>query len=138
MPAAMPQYTFELHNGQSGIADTAGVSLPNRKGALAYAEDVVGELMRGRELQTRWWCLDVYERDERIFALPFAKFDHTLDHLRPDLRGMVETLCERQRSVGEAFNDIRATIRESRALLARSRGKLYVAAENGRSVIRDK
>lgn len=134
----MPCYTFELHDGESGIADTTGVNLHDRKGALAYARDVVGELMRGRELQTRSWCLDVFERDERIFTLPFAKFDPTLDHLRSDLRGAVEGLCERKRSFAEAVYTINETMRESRALLARSRGELYVAAEQGRSVIRDR
>ena len=136
--AAMPCYTFELHNGESGIADTTGVKLHDRKGALAYARDVVGELMRGRELQTRSWCLDVYEREKRIFTLPFAKFDPTLDHLRPDLRATVEALCECQRSFAEAVHTINETMRESRALLARSRGELYVAAEHGRPVIRDR
>jgi len=86
--AAMPNYTFELRDGSGGIDDETGVALADGVHALHYAQDVVHELMRSREAQTRTWRLDVYdEAGERVIELPFATIDPTLDHLRPELRG---------------------------------------------------
>jgi len=133
----MPRYTFKLRDGSRAIEDEAGVSLPDRERALAYARDVVGELMGCRENDTRSWRLDVYEEGkERIFEIVFASMDETLDHLSPELRGMMVGLCERKRSLQEAIHAARATLRESRAILARARGKPYLATLSGERVIR--
>ena len=52
--------------------------------------------MSGREAQTRSWRLDVYEdNNERIFEIPFVSIDRSLDHLVPELRTIVEGLCDR-------------------------------------------
>lgn len=134
----MPQYTFELRDGAGGTTDEVGVSLPDRGGALRYAHNVVHELMSHRELQTRFWRLDVYEDDhQRVFEIPFASVDQTIAHLSAEWRRAMERLCERRRSLAEVMHAAGVTVRESRALVARSRGKLYVAAEAGRSTIRD-
>jgi hypothetical protein len=60
--------------------------------------------MRCRELQTRYWLLEVYQEmgQEPLFDILFANVDPTLDHLRRELRVLVE---------------------KEQALLARSRGK---------------
>ena len=109
----MPNYTFELRDGSGGIDDETGVSLANGADALHYAQDVVHELMRSREAQTRTWRLDVYdEAGERVIELPFASVDPTLDHLRPELRAMVEKFCDRRRSVDELVYIARNTVSE--------------------------
>jgi hypothetical protein len=132
----MPLYTFELRDGSRGIADTVGVSLADRDQALCYAHDVIRELMGCREQQTRTWRLDVYEdHDRRVFEIPFTRLDETLDHLSPYWRSNIEDLCNRSRMLHETYNAARATIRESRALVARSRGKPYLATEGGRPII---
>jgi hypothetical protein len=134
----MPNYTFELRDGSGGIDDENGISLADGRDALRYARGVVQELMRSREAQTRTWRLDVYdEGGERVIELPFASLDPTLDHLRPEVRAMVETFCDRRRAVDETIYAVCITVRESQALLARSRGKLYVAARSGEKTIRD-
>ena len=121
----MPNYTFELRDGSGGIDDETGVSLADGADALHYAQDVVHELMRSREAQTRTWRLDVYdEAGECVIELPFASVDPTLDHLRPELRAMVEKFCDRRRSVDEMIYIARNTVSESQALVARSRGRL--------------
>jgi hypothetical protein len=133
----MPLYTFQLRDGVSPIFDDVGVDLPDRDHALAYAEEVARELMEGREVQTRSWRLDIYENhSERVFGVSFAAIDKTLDHLDPELRSTVERLCNSYRSWAEAVNAARNTVRESRALVARSRGKPYLAAIAGRQTIR--
>jgi hypothetical protein len=82
--------------------------------------------------------LDVYENNgEKIFEVPFASVDQTLDHLRPDYRAAVEQVARRIRSLRDVYYDATLTQRESRSLVARSRGKPYLAAGRGRKVIRD-
>jgi hypothetical protein len=134
----MPLYTFELRDGSCGIADTVGVSLADRDQALCYAYEVVRELMGCRERQTRTWRLDVYEdHDRRVFEIPFARLDETLDHLSPHWRTRIEEVCDRSRVLQETYNAARITVRESRALIARSRGKPYLVTEGGQPTIRD-
>jgi hypothetical protein len=93
--------------------------------------------MSCREAQTRIWCLDVYEGSgERIFQLPFARFDPTLDHFVPEMRKTVEQVSDLSRSLREAMASARVTLRESRALVALSRGRPYLATEMGERTIR--
>ena len=77
--------------------------------------------MRYREVQTRSWRLDVYENgDGPVCTLPFTSIDPTLDHVVPKLRMMVETMSERKRLLSEVLHAVNVTVRESRALVARS------------------
>ena len=132
----MPTYTFELRDGSSGIYDEIGIRLPDRERALQYAHDVVRELMSCQEMQTRFWRLDVYEDDAtRVFEIPFATVDQTLDHLTPELRMMMERLCERCRALTEVTHAAHTTMRESRALVALSRGKPYLVTCAGNRTI---
>ena len=135
----MPVFTFKLHDGRGGIEDDAGTSLADQDTALHYARDVVHELMKGREQETRCWRLDVYEEGgaEPIHEIPFARMDPSLDHLTPWFRDLVEVMAERKRGLGEAIHTARATIQESRALVARARGKPYLASQFGKAIIRD-
>jgi hypothetical protein len=133
----MPLYTFRLSDGSCEIADETGIALPDREHAHKYAHDVIRELMNCREPLTRTWLLGVYEDNrERVFEIPFVSIDQTLDHLRPDLRSKIEDLCGRSRRLTEAVAAAHATLRESRALVAQSRGKPYLAAERGRKTVR--
>lgn len=136
----MPLYKFRLRDGRGDLEDTTGVQLPDRDSALCYAHDVVRELMRSRELETRSWCLDVYEGDEPnspISEIPFASVDPSLDHLTPTYRTMVESMSERKRRLADVIHAAKGTIQESRALVARARGKPYLASRFGKSTIRD-
>jgi hypothetical protein len=134
----MPTYTFKVLDGCGDVEDESGVSLRDHDHALRYAREVIHELMRNREIETRSWRLEVYENgDGPIYAIPFASIDPTLDHLVPKLRTMVEAMCERKRLLGEVLHVVSATVQESRALVARSRGKPYLASRFGRSTIRD-
>jgi hypothetical protein len=133
----MPRYTFELMNSSSPVSDETGIEAPDREYAASYGQQVARELMYGRELQTRSWRLDIYEDvTERVAEIPFASVDPTLDHLGPELRSAVERLCTSYRSWLDAFDTARATLRESRALVALARGKPYLAAVNGDPTIR--
>ena len=133
----MPVYIFELRDGDRRIEDSSGVKLPDRDHALHYALDVAHELMSCREAQTRSWCLDVCDGSgERILEVPFARVDPTLDHLVPEIRTTLERMCERVLSLKEAISAAKVTMRESRALVALSRGRPYLATEMGERTIR--
>jgi hypothetical protein len=132
----MPVYTFELQDGELTVGDEDGLWFAERQHALDHAHRVARELMTARELQTRSWRLDVYEDGQRVDEIRFAGVDGTLDHLSPRLRMTVEHSCDRLRDYKAAVAAARATIRESRALVALSRGKPYLATERGEPTIR--
>jgi hypothetical protein len=133
----MPRYSFRLRDDDAGVEDDTGVNLPDVEIAYRYAGDVVYELMKGREQRTRSWLLEVFEGGEKIFEIPFARLDPTLDHLSAPLRELVEDTAQRIRSLKDTRYAAQATVQETRSLLARSRGKPYLAALRGRKVIRD-
>jgi hypothetical protein len=133
----MPTYTFKLSDDSDGVEDNTGVTLPGAEAALRYACDVVTELMDRREDVTRTWRLDVYEGARKVFEIPFASFDRSLDHLRPQHRDAVELICEQRRSLKDAVSEAKVTRRETQALVARSCGKPYLVTQRGQKVIRD-
>ena len=134
----MPTYTFRLLDDTGGVTDDLGVRLPDTKAAYGYACNVALELMDHREATTRSWRLDVYEnRAEKLFEVLFASVDETLNHLKPDNRKLVEVTAMRRRLLQDTLHAAWITCRESQALLARSRGKLYLAADHGQKTIRD-
>ena len=133
----MPRYTFALQDGTAPVDDESGVWLGSREQAREHAEGVAQELMRGREVQTRPWRLDVFEDGQVIYEISFASVDPTLDHLAPSLRTRVEASSVTIRSTREIIEAARATVREARALVAKSRGKPYLAAERGEPTIRN-
>lgn len=134
----MPRYTLKLRDGDDGVEDDNGVNLPDAEIAYRYACDVARELMHGRERSTRSWQLEVYEDgQEKVFEIPFVQLDQTLNHLNASMREVVEHSAQQIRSVAETRQAVRATVREARSLVARSRGRPYLAAERGRKVIRD-
>jgi CRP-like cAMP-binding protein len=132
----MPVYIFELRDGARPVTADDGVILRDREHALEYAVAVAQDLLKGQEAKARSWRLEVYEDDEHLFAIPLASVDETLDHCHADLRKLIEAVADRQRRLSEALHDARITVRESRALIAMSRGKPYLASEFGETTIR--
>lgn len=128
----MPLYTFELQDGQHPVGDETGVWFADRERALDHAHRVARELMSAREVQTRTWRLDVYEDGSRVEQIPFVHLDPTLDCLNPTLRTDVERCYDTLRDFKQAMSVARATMQESRALVARSRGKPYLATDGGK------
>ena len=51
---------------------------------------------------------------------------------------MVEKTSERVRSLSDALHAVEATVQETRALVARSRGKPYLATRFGKTIIRNR
>jgi hypothetical protein len=132
----MPFYTFELQDAERRVADETGVWFAAREHALDHAYNVARELMTARERETRSWRLDIYEDGERVEEIPFSRLDPTLAHLSPMLRTSVEEWSDTLRDFREAACSARETLRESRALIARSKGMPYLATEGGKPTIR--
>jgi hypothetical protein len=101
----MPIYSFKLRADEKVFADDAGVSLRNPKLAYNYACDVVRELMRRRESETRRWSLEAHEQSQgKIFDIPFAEIDSTLEALPENWPSVVEQLWQRVRSFQGALS----------------------------------
>jgi hypothetical protein len=133
----MPIYTLRLRSTGGASADHLGVCLADNATAYDFACSVARELMRNRETETRFWVLDVLQDSKKpVFQVLFARVDPTLDHLRRDLRTLVERASETVRALWDAAHAAELTARESRALLARSHGKPHLIAENGEVTIR--
>src|SRR5262245_48297675 len=94
---------------------------------MRHAKGVVRELMKNRELRTRHWQLHVRAQTGEVLAkLCFAQFDPTLDHLAPEWRQAVEDLSRRCLALREATSAARDTVLQSRALVARSKGRPHL------------
>lgn len=134
----MPVYTFKIDADGACLHDETGVSLRDRPLARQYAEQVAREMMARREKSTRHWHIDVYENDQLFLELPFSSVDPTMDNLSPELRATVVVALERKRSFKAVLEKSRRLALEASALVARSRGQLYLAAQNGESAILDR
>jgi Domain of unknown function (DUF6894) len=136
--ARMPTYTFKLRSDDGPVADNIGAALADNASAYNYACRVARELMRCREIETRHWLLEVYQDgDTPILHVPFASIDPTLDYLRGELRSLVETASKTKRALRDVIDAARQTLRESQALVARSRSRLYLICDNGELTIRN-
>jgi hypothetical protein len=134
----MPTYTFKLRSDAGGLADNTGAALADKASAYRYACSVARELMRCREIETRHWLLEVYQDGQGpLFDILFASIDPTLDHLRRELRTVVESASGNKRAFKDAVHAIGLTLRESRALLARSEGRPHLICDNGEVIIRN-
>jgi hypothetical protein len=134
----VPTYTFTLRGDGRDNSDDMGIALADNASAYRYACTVARELMRCRETQTPYWRIKVYRDGEGpVFDVLFATVDPTLDHLRRELRALVESASAKTGALKDVLYACEASLRESQSLLARSRGKPYLIAENGEITIRD-
>jgi hypothetical protein len=132
----MARYYFDLSDGEHGAQDQRGTELPDNGTAIAYGKEIAHDLMRNNERKNRHFSIAVCdEAHELLFTLPFVFVDETIRHLHPDLRTQLEVCYARRRGLAEAIDGARQTIRQSRALVARSRRRPYLAAVNGAAVV---
>jgi hypothetical protein len=107
------------------------------KGGKNAEAPLLKTIKGGKNAEARTWRLDVYEdKGARVFEIAFARFDEMFGHLAPKMRETMVDLRDRCRSLQEAMIAASITMRESRALVARSRGKPYLAAAFGKRTIR--
>jgi hypothetical protein len=113
----MPLYYSNLHDGSGGISDPEGTDLADRTAVEGHARAVVLEVMAHVEASTRHWLLEVCDESGRkLFQVPFAKIDRSIDHLEPRTRGLIEEVSQRRRVLASAIFNARA--RPGRSLLS--------------------
>jgi hypothetical protein len=129
----MPRYYFNLKRREDTLFDPDGTELPDEAAARDHALRVISELMRNANVRTRAWRLAVMDQNRQsCFELFFASHDDSMAHLTPELRLSVELVCRRNALLTDAIVDVRATMLQIRGTLARSEGRPYVVADNGR------
>ena len=82
----MPHYFFNLNDGKKIIPDVEGTELPDDDSARAHAAQVVRELARNREQETRSWRLAICDEDGTLcFELLFASIGDSIPRLPPTI-----------------------------------------------------
>jgi hypothetical protein len=128
----MALYFFNLKDGRTVIPDQDGTELVDDDAARAHAVVVARESMRNNESRTRTWRLQVCGPDRQSrFELLFASVDETIDLLPPEIGTTVREVSRKFASLSDAIADVRMTLLQVRATLARSEGAPYLAALNG-------
>lgn len=135
----MPTYFFDLATTRGRIIDREGTELPDDASAREHARQVGCELMRHRESRTRSWRVDVTDSARRpCFELLFASVDNTINHLAPELRSSVETVCYQAASLADTIRAVRTSIIAAKATLARANGKPHLQAVPSASDMRSR
>jgi len=107
----MPHYFFDLNNGRKIIPDLDGTELPDDDSARAHAAQVVRELARNREQETRSWRLAVRDAEETLrFELLFASADETISRLPPMLGVIFADADGNTTLLNEAIEQVRVTL----------------------------
>jgi hypothetical protein len=120
----MPQFHFHLRARGTIHRDLDGTKLPDVSAAREHALAVTDELMRHSGGGTRNWSMRVEdENGEKIFDLFFADVDARMHPYEPQIQMLAAETCRRHGALIDALCDVRATIVETRMLLARARGK---------------
>jgi hypothetical protein len=124
MRKKMPRYFFDLDCLKGVVRDSSGTVLPDVASARKHADHVVHELMRNREGDTRAWQLLVWDEARNLlFEIAFADFDHSLDHLQPDMKRKVDEVRKETVSVYRGLRDVRSSIDEIALCLEHGGGR---------------
>jgi hypothetical protein len=103
----MPRYFFSLNDGEKVIPDLEGAELPDDDATRAYAAQVVRELARNRERETRSWRLAVCYADGTLcFELLFATMETSTPRLPPTICFLMED-CDSPALSNDAMEQVR-------------------------------
>jgi len=115
----MALYYFVLKGHWDSYPDTEGAEFENESAARKQACAVALELMRNRELDTRFWRIEI--RDEYLeycSEVLFSTIDPTIGHLRPDIRESIDHVVHERAQLADAILAVRDTIGEVRNTMA--------------------
>ncbi len=128
----MAIYHFDLKAGSHFVSDPIGTELADDAAAHAHALAVARELMLHREAKSRHWrlCVRVDGEEPRLHIL-FASVDQTLAAMDHDYRGVTERLSGTVANLSDAIGDLRLTLLQVKATLARVDARLHLAALDG-------
>ncbi len=116
----MPRYYFSIKDDHRVVSDPEGTALRDEDAALAHAFQVVRELSRNREQQTRSWRLAVSnEQGAPCFELLFASVDDSVARLPPAMRAVIEDAYRNTALLKEEISQVRMTLRRLQGTMAR-------------------
>jgi uncharacterized protein DUF6894 len=128
----MPDFHFHLRADGTLFRDPDGTQLPDLAAARLHGARVAEELMLNSDAAKRHWSLcvedDVGERQLDVF---FVDVDPSLAEFPPPIKMLASQTCRRFGALIDTMCDIRATMIESRILLARARGKPRLVCYRG-------
>ncbi len=128
----MPRYHFHLRDHGTIRRDLHGTELPGFDAARAHASAVAEELMRHSGFHTLYCSMLVEDgRGEQQFDLFFSDVDESLAEDSPTSRALASVTCRRAGALTDLRSAVRATIMESRILLARARRRPYLVYAKG-------
>ena len=128
----MSRFHFHLRARGRIHRDREGTELPDAAAAREHAAAVGNELMQHGNGATRHWSLRVDdEAGKQLFDVYLSDNDPSLAAYSPQARALVGETCRRVGALTDALAAARATCMESRALLARARGKPQLVYARG-------
>jgi len=128
----MPQFHFHLRARGTIHRDLDGVDLPDATTAERHAHAVAEELMRHSDGGTRTWSMCVEdENGARVCDVFFADVDARMDPYPAEMRMLAAETCRRHSALIDAMCDVRATLNETRILLARARRRPHLLSIRG-------
>jgi hypothetical protein len=131
----MPLFYFNLHDAKRLIADLEGTELPDENAARDHAAVVAREIMRNNSARTLAWRLRVADAEHRHrFDLLFASIAPDLEQYTPEFRQLVERKSHNIATLADSVLEVRHSLRQMRAMLARADRVPYLAYVNGRRV----
>jgi hypothetical protein len=123
----MPRYHFHLRDYGTVRRDLEGTELSDGDAARAHAAGVAEELMQHASFRTRYWSLGVEgSQGEPKFDLFFADVDKRLAQHSPASRAAESKACRQIGALTDLCCALRATLMESRILLARAKGRPHL------------
>lgn len=128
----MPRFHFHLRARGTIHRDLDGTYLQDLTAARSHASVVAEELMRHSVGGTRHWSMCVEDASgERQFDLFFADVDPRLAAYSPQMHMAVSETCRRLGALTDVLCEARATLAQTRMLLARARGKPQLVYARG-------
>jgi hypothetical protein len=128
----MPLYFFNLKNEAGRTVDPDGTILADDEAAREHARLVACELMRNHKPSTRSWRLEVCDHQRgRCFDVLFAAVDDAITRFAPELRTSIVEGHAKVGSLYDAIHDVKCSLHQLKATMARSERSPYLAALNG-------
>jgi hypothetical protein len=133
----MALFYFNVNDGQRVTLDSEGTDLPDQAEAERHATLVAREIMRNNRPRTLTWRVQVCDsRRQPCCELLFASVSQELDHFPIELRDGVTVSAGRVATLNDDIREVRRTLLQLRATLARADRMPYLAALNGTPVER--
>ena len=129
----MPRFHFHLRAEDTIHRDLDGTDCADVSAARAHALAVAEELMHHSDRRTRHWSMRVENEDGKpAFDVFFADVDASLEGQPAHMRMLTAKTCRRYGALIDTLCALRATLTETRILIARAQRKPFLVYAKGR------